>query len=161
MKTTTLNEIRDHDPCRSSWEKLLEGLGKTRADDEPLSFLRIYDICGINDAMWAVRAAPQYDKDWRLLAVWCARQAQPLTTDWRATYAIQIAERYAHGMATRGQLDAARRFVGDVAWSLTWSPEAHAARVAAGAAADRAADAVSVVCYGTFHGAKFLEVIAE
>ena len=161
MKTTTLNAIRDHDPCLSSWEKLLEGLGKTRADDEPLSFRQIYDICGINDAMWAVRAAPQYDKDWRLLAVWCARLAQPRTTDWRATYAIQIAERYAHGMATREQLDAARRSAGDAAWLITWSPEAHAARAAAGAAAVRAAAAVFVVCDSALHAAKFLEVIAE
>lgn len=41
MITTTLNRIRAHHPCREGWGKLLSGLGKTAADDEPLPFARI------------------------------------------------------------------------------------------------------------------------
>ena len=35
MITTTLNRIRAHEPCSKGCEKLLKGLGKTQADDEP------------------------------------------------------------------------------------------------------------------------------
>lgn len=37
---TTLNKIRAHSPCASGWEKLLNHLGKTKADDEPLALGR-------------------------------------------------------------------------------------------------------------------------
>jgi len=33
---TTLNKIREHNPCRESWEMLLSSLNKTKADDEPI-----------------------------------------------------------------------------------------------------------------------------
>lgn len=29
---TTLNKLREHDPCTDGWKKLLEYLGKTKAD---------------------------------------------------------------------------------------------------------------------------------
>jgi hypothetical protein len=35
MIKTTLNRIRAHSPCQEGWEKLLNHLGKTKADDEP------------------------------------------------------------------------------------------------------------------------------
>ena len=41
MITTTLNKIRDYGPCVDGWKKLLDNLGKTKADDEPLSLLTI------------------------------------------------------------------------------------------------------------------------
>jgi len=34
--TTTLNAIREHSPCAAGWAKLLNTLGKTKADDDPL-----------------------------------------------------------------------------------------------------------------------------
>jgi len=34
MITTTLNRIREHDPCKAGWKKLLAGLGKTADDDD-------------------------------------------------------------------------------------------------------------------------------
>ena len=38
MLTTTLNRIREHEPCTDGWEKLLKHLGKTQADDEDLPY---------------------------------------------------------------------------------------------------------------------------
>ena len=38
MITTTLNKIREHEPCADGWKKLLTHLNKTEADDEPLPF---------------------------------------------------------------------------------------------------------------------------
>ena len=71
MKTTTLNKIKKHRPCKEGWEKLLNHLGKTQADDEPLSFLTILESNGIDDALWCTRAAPEYDNDWLVFAEWC------------------------------------------------------------------------------------------
>jgi len=110
MHTTTLNRIRRCHPCQDGWHTLLTGLGKTEADDEPLSFARIVEINGLDDALWATRSAPEYDKDWRLFAVWCAREALRYTNDWRAVAAVNIVERYVHGVASQRQLAAAAAY---------------------------------------------------
>ena len=97
---TTLNKIRDYSPCQKGWEKLLKHLGKTRADDEPLSLLTILDSNGLDDVLWCLRAVDGYDKEKRLYAVWCARQVQHLMTDQKSIKALDVAERHAHGQAT-------------------------------------------------------------
>ena len=131
MITTTLNRIRAHKPCVEGWTKLLKHLGKTQADDEPLPFATILESNGLDDALWCCRAEPQYTKEWRLYAVWCARQVQHLMTDPRSLSALDVAERHANGQATEPELAAA--------WVAAWE----AAGVAAGAAARAAArDAV-------------------
>ena len=104
MITTTLNKIRQHRPCKDGWERLLKNLGKTKADDEALPLLAVLDIVGLNDALWCARACPEHDKEWRLFAVWCARQVQHLMTDERSIAAIDTAERYADGKATDKEL---------------------------------------------------------
>src|SRR5208283_4216478 len=99
MICTTLNRIRAHKPCEDGWEKLLAGLGKTRADDEPLPYARIVEINGLDDALWACRVEPQHAKEWRLFAVWCARHVERLMEDERSRTAINVAERHANGGA--------------------------------------------------------------
>lgn len=147
MLTTTLNAIRAHDPCIDGWQKLLSHLGKTQADDEPLPFEVILDSNGLDDALWCCRAAPQYAKEWRLYAVWCARQVQHLMSDQRSINALDVAERYAHGAATDEELAAACAAARDAAW-YTAAEDAHwvavltvefAAEFAAGEAAWSAA----------------------
>jgi hypothetical protein len=44
--TTTLNAIREHSPCASGWAKLLNTLGKTKADDDPLLLSAILESNG-------------------------------------------------------------------------------------------------------------------
>jgi hypothetical protein len=104
---TTLNKIREHAPCASGWKTLLKSLNKETADNEPLSFRTIFESNGLDDALWCTRAAPEYAKEWRLYAVWCARRVQHLITDERSTNAIDVAERYANGRATEEELTAA------------------------------------------------------
>ena len=104
---TTLNKIRAHHPCEEGWTKLLKHLGKTQADDEPLDFLAILESNGLDDALWCARCAPEYSRDWRLYAVWCARQIQHLMTDERSIAALNVAESHADGLATDKELDAA------------------------------------------------------
>ena len=124
---TTLNAIREHGPCAEGWKKLLTYLGKTEADDEPLSLLMILDSNGLDDALWALRAVEGYDREKRLYAVWCARQVKHLLIDQRSLNALEVAERFARGRATREELDAA--------WAAAWAAAGAAAGAAAAAAA--------------------------
>jgi len=105
--TTTLNKIRQHNPCSDGWRKLLKYLGKTTADDEPLPFGVILDSNGLEDALWCCHTAPEHNRVWRLYAVWCARQVQHLMTDQRSLDVLDVAERHANGQATDKELSAA------------------------------------------------------
>ena len=145
---TTLNKIRAHVPCRYGWMKLLRGLNKTEADDEPLPLETILLINGLADTLWCLRTLPEYDAQWRLYAVWCARKVQHLTTDPRSIAAIDVAEAFASGCATKPELADAysaaliavsenvRRFVawntalaaaGQPVWNAAWYAERAAA----------------------------------
>jgi len=115
---TTLNKIRAHSPCADGWENLLRNLGKTKADNEPLLLTTILASNGIDDALWCLRAVDGHKREMRLFAVNCARSVQHLMTDKRSLDALDVAERYANGLATQKELAAAAR----------------AARAAAGAA---------------------------
>ena len=136
---TTLNLIRSHSPCEEGWEKLLRHLGKTKADDEPLSLRVILESNGFEDALWCLRAVPDCDKEARLYAVWCARQVQHLMTDPRSLSAPDVAERHANGEATDQELAAACVAASAAAWSAAsaaaWSAAEAAARDAASVAA--------------------------
>ena len=169
MITTTLNRIREHEPCTKGWQKLLAYLGKTKADDEPLPYAVILKSNGIDDALWCCRAEPQHDKEWRLYAVWCARQVQHLVTDPRSITALDVAERFANGEATQAELAAAGEAAGEAAWAAAWAPARDAAWGAAGVAAWGAAGAAArgaawVAAGDAARGAqskRFLEVVGD
>ena len=128
---TTLNAIRAQSPCAEGWQKLLAYLGKTKADDEPVSIIAVLDSNGIDDALWCLRAVTGYDREIRLYAVWCARQVQHLMTDDRSLAALDVAERFANGDATERELSSA--------WDAAWAAAARAAAWAAARDAARAA----------------------
>jgi len=132
---TTLNQIRSKSPCADGWVKLLKHLGKTQADDEPLSLTTILDSNGLEDALWCLQAVDGHAREIRLYAVWCARQVQHLTKDQRSIDALDVAERFANGQATKNELDIAGDAAG-AARAAAWAPWAAraAARAAAGAA---------------------------
>jgi hypothetical protein len=148
-----LNAIRAHDPCAEGWSKLLRHLGKTEADDEPLSLKTILDSNGFDDALWCLRAVPNCDREARLYAVWCARQVQRLMTDPRSIVALDVAERHANGDATDAELAEARTAAeaawaaagaaAEAAWAAAWAAARDAAEAAAGAAAWAAARAAA------------------
>lgn len=144
---TTLNAIREHSPCHEGWTKLLKHLGKTKADDEPVSIVTVLDSNGLDDALWCLRAVKGHDRELRLYAVWCARQVQHLMTDPRSIAALDVAERFANGEATDEERDAAWADAGAAAWAAArdaardaaWDAARAAARAAAWAAARAAA----------------------
>jgi hypothetical protein len=141
MIVTTLNRIRAHSPCADGWSKLLAGLGKTCGDDEPLSYADIVRINGINDALWCCRAEPQYEREWRLYAVWCALQARHLMTGSRSLAALDVA----NGLATNEKLSAAG--------ASTWEPTWEAAWVAALATTESAAKSAQT--------AEFIRIVSQ
>ena len=161
MISTTLNRIRVHSPCREGWEKLLAGLGKTKADDDPLSFSRIVEINGLEDALWCCRAEPDHAREWRLFAVWCARQVQHLMADPRSVVALDVAERFANGEATEGELAAAGAAANGAAYAAANAAANGAAYAAARAAngAAHAAQAAARAAVQAAQKAKCLELV--
>ena len=131
---TTLNQIRAKSPCQSGWTKLLAYLGKTKADDEPISIVTILDSNGLDDALWCLQAVKGREREIRLFGVWCARQVQHLMTDPRSIAALDVSERFANGNATKDELDAAR----DAAWGAAWGARDAASDAARDAARDAA-----------------------
>jgi hypothetical protein len=138
--TTTLAKIRAHKPCSVSWAKLRKHLGKTKADDEPLPLVSILASNGLDDALWCLRACDDIDREARLFGVWCARQVEHLMIDPRSVAALDVAERYADGMATSIEMAAAWSAAEDAAEAAAWAAAKDAAVAAAKAAAWSAAE---------------------
>ena len=121
MIYTTLNKILKHTPCQSGWLKLLAGLNKAGADDEPLPLIHILKINGLNDALWALRTT-DCDRESRLLAVAYARQVQHLMADERSVSCLEVAERFANGKATLDELIEAR-VAAEAAYAAAYAAE--------------------------------------
>jgi len=138
---TTLNKIRAQSPCADGWAKLLKHLGKTQADDEPLSIKTVLESNGISDALWCLRAVEGHERVMRLLAVRYARKVQRLMKDPRSINVLDVAERFANGLADQKDLDAARASAATAAWDAAWDAEWDAARASAATAAWDAARA--------------------
>jgi len=145
---TTLNRIRAYQPCKEGWEKLLKHLGKTKADDEPLSLLTVLDSNGIGDALWCMRAINGRDKEIRLYAVWCARKVQHLMKDPRSLAALDVAERFANGEATEEELAKAWYAAWAAANAASWAAVCDSSWASAGATKSAAAwaAALAAVC---------------
>ncbi len=65
---TTLEAIRGHSPCKEGWEKLLNYLGKTKADNAPLDLLTVLESNGLGDTLWCLRAVEGHEEAIRRLA---------------------------------------------------------------------------------------------
>ncbi len=153
MQKLTLNKIRAAEPCKDGWEKLLLHLGKTKADDDPLSLKIVLESNGLNDTIWVMGSVCSMDKELRLFAVWCARQVQHLMTDPRSVKALDVAESFALGKATADELREAREVAWaaaavaaaarEAAWVAAWEAAWVAARAAAWAAESTSAWAVA------------------
>ena len=146
MIYTTLARIRAHSPCAGGWAKLLAHLGKTKADDAPIGLDEILASNGLDDALWCLRSVPEESRRWRHLAVRFARTVDHLMTDHRSLTALDVAERYADGLASDADLAAAW----DAAWDAAAAARAaawDAAAAARAAAWDAARDAQSAIFF--------------
>ena len=117
---TTLNKIKQHNPCPDGWDKLLKFLNKTEADDELLNLLTILESNGAHDCVWAFRTTencPVY----RLIAADFAGSVlhifeEKYPDDNRPRLAIQSARDYANVLISEEKLDAAWAAAWDAAW---------------------------------------------
>jgi hypothetical protein len=93
---------------------------------------QVWDTASPEWLVWvATRPGVLDDITLRRFACWCARQVWHLLTDERSRHAVETAERFCDGKATRKELDAA------------WAAASAAARAAAMAAAWAAAMAAA------------------
>ena len=148
QSTTTLRRIRRAQPCADGWQKLLDHLGKTSADDEHLDLLTVLDSNGLDDALWVLSYAMPDDRLARHFQAWCAEQVLPIFEaerpgDMRVRDQIAMlrndgalaAARAAARDAARGAArDAALAAARDAAWDAAWDAARDAARDAALAA---------------------------
>lgn len=144
MKTKiTYKDIMSFNPCYDPKE-----LGEidTKKSLTIPEFINEYrdKVKNKEDIIWVVcRNEYMTDKDLRLFAVWCAREALKLVdADPRSIEACDVAERFANGEATKEELIAAgdaAGAAGDAAWAT-----ARAARDAARGAARGAAVAAQI-----------------
>jgi hypothetical protein len=89
----------------------------------------------------ATRPGVLTDRDLRLFAVFCARQVEYLMADDRSRHALDVAERFANGHATKSELDAASASASasTAASAATYAASAYAASADAARAAAWAA----------------------
>ena len=137
----TLNAIRAHGPCEDGWRTLLAYLGKTGADDAPLSLATVLESNGFDDALWCLRCVKDRDGAIRLLACDFAQAVANANTDARVQAAIDAARRYAAGNATDAEMKAARKAARAASAAVPRDASRAWARDAAWAAAEAAAEA--------------------
>src|ERR1017187_1253826 len=126
MKQFTIKDIRKFGPCYDPIKYIPEDFKGTAID-----ILNIKQ-CPAEDRLWVVlREEFLSDRELRLFAVWCARQALAIPGNENAicSETCNVAERFASGEATQAKLDAARAAAARAAGA------AGAARAAAYAAA--------------------------
>jgi hypothetical protein len=146
---TTLAEIRAAGPCEDGWQKLLKHLGKTKADDEPLSLMTILESNGLEDALWCMRV-PSLERLSRHFQAWCAEQVlhhfeAKRPGDTRVRDQIAMLRRDDATDAERDAARAAARDATDVPEDAAWAAARAAALDAALAAAWAATGAATLV----------------
>ena len=130
--STTFAELHKSGACESGYKKLaaylggIEKYGKTT----PIDLLTILESNGVEDCIWALRAAIELDRDKiaRLFACDCAESVLPIfesekPDDPRPRKAIQAARYYAVGLITAQERDAA----GAAAWAAAGAAAGDAA----------------------------------
>lgn len=182
----TLNQLREHRACTNGYNKVVSALKgiEFKEDretyiqiehDEPISLLSILETNGLDDALWCLRCN---DKEWardsRMFAVWGARQVQDLMIDERSIYVLDVAEKFANGVATQEELDDAwyaalgvarvslgvaltTRATSRAAWSAAWV----ASRDAWSAAWDAASYAASAAAWDTVLATTWDDTLAD
>ena len=124
--TTTLRQIRQHEPCADGWRTLLSSLGKTGADDEPLPLTTILQSNGLDDALWCLRTITGYDREITRFVLACVQEVSHLMTDQRSLDVLSALERHLESPLSREELDQVLAAAGAAAWTAVWAAEAAA-----------------------------------
>lgn len=131
MSYTIESFCKKHDACSEGKEWALKNCPSNSMEEAWEKLPNDYLI-------WvATRPGVLSDKELRLFAVYCARSVERLLTDKRSINAINVAENFANGEATKEELEAAGAAGWDAARDAGWAAgdaAGDAARAAAGAA---------------------------
>ena len=147
IATTTLKKIREHLLCADNWTKLLEHLGKKKADNDALSLRTVLDNNGLVDAIWCLRACDAPDFEIRKFARLCA---------------LDVAHLWNMPTAVREYLETGDESKQDAAWraanadargAASAASAAEAAALTARAAAARAAASADAARDAAFYAA--------
>jgi hypothetical protein len=114
MKTISNQLIRKFGPCYDPSEVVQDETEALPVAEWVAKYRK--SVKNKADIVWLLcRKEFMNDKDLRLFAVWCAREALKLVEnpDPRSVEACNVAERFANGEATNEELDAAR----EAAWA--------------------------------------------
>ena len=144
MITTTLNQIKEKNPCADGWKTLLESLCKTKADDESLPLAHILESNCLDDALWALRALTGEDiKKAKLFICDIAERALRFAPEGetRPANSIAVSRGFINGECSLKELKEARRAATAAAYAAAYA--ATAAATAADAAAYAAAYAAT------------------
>lgn len=145
--TTTLRRCLKVEPPPNYFGKLLIHLGKQRVDDDPLPYTEIVEALGILCALYFCTAEPEHERHWRRFAVWCARQVEHLIKSPECAAALDVADRFTRGEASRQDLDAASA----AAWRTAYDGEDRAGWLAFQYANESAAQAASCFVPRFYH----------
>jgi len=121
--STTLDAIKAHRPCADRYRAFVTALrardGRVRGDDEPFPLTWVLDLGSWDDALWCTRLTPRVA---RLFAADCAERVLPLCErerpgDVRPRQAIEVARRFALGVASAEERAAAWAAARAAAWA--------------------------------------------
>jgi len=135
--------------------------------DTPIPLSEILSVCGLDDALWALRAIVEpADREIRLLACDFAERVLPIfeklyPNDKRPRAAIETARRYANGEATIEELNAARSAARYAAEYATRYAAKSAAESAAGYAAESAAESAARDAEKEWQEQRFRQLLDE
>ena len=151
LKSLNWSDFDQHKPCYSPQERYGDFSGTIL---DILKDERVPD----DEKIWAfTREGIMDDRTLRLFAVGCARKVQHLMADQRSINALDVAERYANGLASDEDLASAKKAAWEAAreaaweaareaWEAAWEARAAAweAAMAAAMAAAREARAAAM-----------------
>lgn len=95
--STTLNEIKSHNPCENGWVTLLKHLNKTKADGAKLKYSVILESNGIQYAIWALKRNEKSLPVLKRFAYLCAEEVRPLMKDKRSTDCLDATRDFLDG----------------------------------------------------------------
>ena len=158
--TTTFNLLRDANFDNNSYNTLREELDGVTDDDAPINLLTILELCGIKEAIWALRVTEQNcNKVSQLMAADFAQEALPTwkkyyPNDNRPAKAIQAARDFANGLITKEQLNIARAAAYAASNAASYASAAASAAAASYVASAAASAAYYVASYASYAAGK-------
>ena len=109
MRISIKRFCKKHGACKDGRDWALENCRTMK---------EVWDTIEPEWLVWiATRDGVLPEEEQRLFAVWCCRQRQPLMKDKRSIAAVDVAERFAHGQATRQELAEAWEAASAAAWA--------------------------------------------